>query len=334
MWDTLDNIIRGAQEGPRSCMQWDNDSVDERGGHPYEVYEPEYGWRMAVRLQGSRVMGRCLVNIDPHDESNKTFVRSYKRDENEGYSHSDEGLEAWLRAAGYTKTSGWEGCSIAYKTPTPRYGDREPLLPYLDGDAQNVSVRTSASGKQYFRIVDCGEEYDYESNNTNGRGDPAQRYTCACCGFDFNSLDDSLNAGYYGDDLIGECCSNEFIEVRGRNGSEYYIHMDNAVEVNGDYYHDQYLDDNNIVELNNGDYALADEAVEINGEWYAQDDDRIVTLVDTGDAALCDEDCWQCNESGDWYSTCIDPVEIDGNTYHPDSEAAQAHAAESNETEE
>jgi hypothetical protein len=30
------------------------------------------------------------------------------------------------------------------------------------------------------------------------------------------------------------------------------------------------------------------------------------------------EDCWRCNESGNWYTMDEDSVEVDGESYHPD----------------
>lgn len=335
LWDTLEGIVRAAQEGPRSCMQWDDDSVNERGAHPYEVYEPRFGWRMAVRMEGEQIMGRCLVNIDPHDDSNKVFVRSYRRDPEGGYSHSDEGLEAWLRDAGYSKACGWEGCCIAHKTPaTTRYSRRdEPLLPYLDGDSQHV--RECGSGEHLcFRIVEDGEDYDYDATNTNGFGDEATRYACSCCGELFSDVDESLNAGYYSDELVGPCCADEFVDARGRNGREYYVHIDNTVEVNGRYYHEDYLDDNNIVELYDGSYGHTDDCVCIDDTWYPDDYEYLVLLEDTQEHAIENEGCWRCTESEAWFSDAITPVEIDGHKYHPDSDAAQQHAEEQTETNE
>jgi hypothetical protein len=33
---------------------------------------------------------------------------------------------------------------------------------------------------------------------------------------------------------------------------------------------------------------------------------------------LRDDGCWQCEESGNWYTDSVDYVEVDGSKYHPD----------------
>jgi hypothetical protein len=98
------------------------------------------------------------------------------------------------------------------------------------------------------------------------------------------------------------------------------VHQDNAVyvESQSEHYDEDYLDDNEIIELNNGEYAPLDESVEINGDWYHVEDDRICRTEDTDEFLLVDDGCWQCEESGNWYTDSIDYVEVEGCKYHPD----------------
>ena len=91
------------------------------------------------------------------------------------------------------------------------------------------------------------------------------------------------------------------------------------VDSQSESYDVDYLDDNEIVELNNGEYAPLDEAVEVNGDWYHIEDERICRTEDTDEFLLVNDGCWQCEESGNWYSDSIDFVEVDGNKYHPDN---------------
>ena len=106
----------------------------------------------------------------------------------------------------------------------------------------------------------------------------------------------------------------------GRRGNEYYVHDDYAVYVNGDHYHDDYLSDNNIIELANGDYCHMDDAVyiESSDEWYETDDSDICYAEDTGRYELR-SDCWQDDDSERWYTDATEYVEVDGCKYHPDN---------------
>jgi hypothetical protein len=97
------------------------------------------------------------------------------------------------------------------------------------------------------------------------------------------------------------------------------VNSADAIEADGEWYHDEYLSDNNIVELANGDYTHSDNAVFIEScdEYYHVDDDDIVYAEDTGQHELV-SDCWKCTESGNWYTDDEDSVEVDGDLYHPD----------------
>ena len=115
------------------------------------------------------------------------------------------------------------------------------------------------------------------------------------------------------------CLDDNYTYVTGRRGNEYYVRNDDTVEVDGVYYDMEYLSDNNIVELANGDYAHIDNAVYIDSEdaYYDIDDSDIVYAEDTAQYEM-KHDCWQCDATLKWYTDEIDYVEIDGNTYHPD----------------
>jgi hypothetical protein len=90
------------------------------------------------------------------------------------------------------------------------------------------------------------------------------------------------------------------------------------VDSQSEYYDQDYLDDNEIVELENGEYAPMDEAVEINGDWYHIEDERICRFEDTDEYGLT-EDGWQCAQSCNWYSEdCNKFTEYEGERYHDD----------------
>jgi hypothetical protein len=81
------------------------------------------------------------------------------------------------------------------------------------------------------------------------------------------------------------------------------------------------------LELHDGEYEHTDNAVYIESEdaYYSDGDDDICYAEDSNRYELKDN-CWQCTESGNWYTEDTDNVEVDGDLYHPDHapESAQA----------
>lgn len=104
------------------------------------------------------------------------------------------------------------------------------------------------------------------------------------------------------------------------------------IESQSEYYHQDYLDANDIVYLECGEYESIDNAIEIDGDWYHIDDDRICRTTDTDEYLLCDNGCWQCEESGNWYTDSVDYVEVDGKKYHPSRAPATDDAEEGGDT--
>jgi len=302
--NTSVQMIYHLERGPKSCMQWGESNVDE---HPYQAYAPEHGWGMAVRTIGSDTVGRALV---VKNEAEKYFVRSYFRND-DGYSGRDDVLEAWLKENGYEHRGGWNhGQRLRYIDDSNDCGF---VAPYLDGCNQIVSVVRS---DRYLVIDDDGE---YECGNTNGDADTVNGDDCADCG-DRISSGDGYWVGYHEDSLVCSSCEDGYRMGYGRGGREYRFSEEHAVwvESRGEHYHTDYLDDNNIVELDNGDYEHVDEAIEIDGCWYTQDDERICLFQDTQEWGMqCDG--WQCVASCDWYTDAVEGVEVDGEKYHPDN---------------
>lgn len=317
LWDDVSKIVYSVQEGPHSCMRWGNFNRDT-DTHPYEAYHPDYGWRAAVRLDGSGIItARCLININ-----SKTFVRSYTRKNGE-YSHSDEAIEVWLRDQGFTKAYSWTGCKLARIT-TDRYKD-DFWAPYIDGDCKYVSDMGD-----HLLIDSSG---DYECDRTDGHASSASSHTCDSCG-DRVHEDDLYSIGYHGDEHVGACCLDAYAYVSGRNGCEYYIPRDDAVYVDSQetWYDPEYLSRYDIVELDNGDYEHIDNAVhlEYRDIWVEMDDDCVVycdhsstyehvddcVQLENGNWAL-EDDAWQCEHDEKWYLNEEDSVETEcGKTVH------------------
>ena len=303
----MDRMVYAVINGPRSCMSPSFDILcdDKEERHPYAVYDPSLGWGMAVRTDtDGMVLGRCLVH---ESDDGKGFVRSYKRErEYSSHSGADESIEAYLKSLGYAKWSGWPDHARVMRYPLRREGF---LMPYIDGQNQHVE-----EDGDHFRV----SNYDgWEACNTSGM---LNGHTCTCddCGEGMDE-DDSYSIGYNGDSRVGPCCIDDYSLVQGRRGEPYYVANNDTVEVDGEWYHDEYLDDNDIVSLANGDYAHSDKAVFIEScdEYYHVDDDGICYAENTGQYELRN-DCWKCTESGNWYTDDEDSVEVDGKLYHPD----------------
>jgi len=249
-----------------------------------------------------------------NSDGTKYFVRSYARPANNGgYSETDNGMENWLHEQGYVKESYWrDGEKLAY------YGTCDVFLaPYLDGGDKHVSVDV---GNRCV-VVDSDGEYVCDQTGGCPTDDSGDYFDCEDCG-DRTPDDDGYWIGRGEDTRVCESClNNDYTYVYGRRGNQYYVHNDNVVYVDSqsESYDVDYLDDNEIVELNNGEYAPLDESVEINGDWYHVEDERICRTEDTDEFLLVNDGCWQCEESGNWYTDSIDYVVVDGNKYHPDN---------------
>ena len=331
---TVKEMVHAVNNGPQSCMKWrSSQSITCTDGierHPYEVYDPEYGWHMVLRYDGEEIVGRALCMAQDGDAT-KYWVRSFKKCPSGGtYSNADEYLEAWLKGRGYEHRSGYRrGERMAYyKTDS----HDTPLAPYLDGDDRGVDI---AHGGDWLEI-DEGGEYIFENTNGVPEGG-AERSTCDHCGDSCDEDDLSGIGEEYETRVCGHCLDNHYTCVIGRRGEQYYISDRDAVSVGDEQYDPEYLSANDIVELHNGDYAHIDNAVcvESEGEWYEEGDDEIVR-DHNGDYQLIDN-CWQCEETSEWYTHDeVSPVEVDGCTYHPDNapevEEAKAEEISTNET--
>lgn len=306
-------------KGPRSCMVWDAD----RGRHPYETYCPTLGWHMAVRIYDNDTVGRALCNTDKHGQ--KYFVRTYKKCPNGGYSNADEMLAAWLKSQGYEHHDGYGwGTKLKYISHNSGF-----LAPYLDGHEQRVDVEYVDS-TQHLVIADGGE---YTCNQTDGTTEESGGIECEDCGNRFVDGDGYWVGRYEDSQVCQRCCERSYHYAYSAHGHQRYIHEDNVEYVEGweEYVDTDYLSDNNIVRLENGELCGEDDAVEVDDEWYHNDDERICyddyndrydmrdNLVELEDGSMCaTDDAWQCTVSSNWYSNSVDYELIDDEKVHPD----------------
>lgn len=310
---TIPEMLEIIEHGPSSCMSGEADNWSCLGGHhPYEVYDPQYGWHMAYVKEGDRYTGRVLLN-------DTTWVRTYRRaDVTSIYSSSDDRLNAWLRENGYANAKDWEGFKLRYIRAGNNCGF---VAPYLDGTSKDVDIHHD----EYLRVVGSGEG-EYNCNNTNGDADECARYRCDNCN-DRMDEDDSYTVYRHCDLIVCRYCyESDFIEVIGRRGETYAIRDSDAIEVDGMWYDPEWLSDNNIVMLLDGEYCHQDDAVYVasDGEWYGDDDARICytkagvyelrdDCVELADGEWClADDAWCCEHSGDWYENDVDSVTTKG----------------------
>jgi hypothetical protein len=313
-------LVQAAHEGPHSCMSSYDVYVtcdDNVRRHPYCVYDPALGWGVAVRLVEGRIDGRALINSDGDVD---IFVRSFKRDHDGGYSYSDEKLEAWLQARGYTKAESWEGRRLR------RYqvGNRV-LAAYLDGECRQVTEVNAST-----LVVDYGGEYDFEV--TDGVASRGGRMACECCSVYYDECDMHC-VGHDSSSACEECFDEYYHHVYGRGGEMYYVHENYVVTVNDTPYDENYLYDNNIVCDVDGDYQRQDDCVYVKGEWYLEDDDRVVRCVDEeyrlrryctyveniGWYHDDDPGLWVCSRTGlPHHCDTVEPVFIGSETVHPE----------------
>ena len=318
---TTVEMIHHLQRGPSSCMVWsrgDEDNEDEwiKDGtglphHPYEAYAPEYGWHMAVRMEGSDTVGRALCHTNKNGRN--TFVRSYKK--SSGYSPADEMLEAWLKEQGYRKAGSWDYAMLKY-IPVRRRGDATFIAPYIDGGAQHVNL-SHHEGKTVLVICDEG---DYICNNTDGTADEAEYESCNDCGARIDDGDGYWVGAYEDDHVCTSCVENDYYYAISRGGAHRYIRQSYCVwvESQDEHYDEDYLDYNDIVQIKDGEYEHKDNAVECedDGDWYYTEDYRLVEVdgsyylrdgdlvvyTEDSEEYILKEDAHHCEDDDLWYA--------------------------------
>jgi hypothetical protein len=316
---TMAEMIYHLHRGPTSCMQKPSWDINE---HPYQAYCPTLGWGMAVREAGGDTVGRALVN-----ERTKSYVRTYLK--RESFSHSDHDLEAWLQEQGYSKASDWENTHLKYIERR----NNDFLAPYIDGDLKDVDETVGVDGQRVLVVREGGE---WRCDQTCGNPSSNSGNECEDCG-ERCSEDDGYWVGRGEDRFVCDNCrDNGWTYAYSRGGRERYIESDQTAYVGGDYYDTDYLSDNNIVELDNGDYEHLDNAVYIESAdaYYHVDDSDICyddynnryemrnECVELADGGMChQDDAWQCEHTKEWYSDDVDFVDVCGEKFHPDAVA-------------
>lgn len=291
---TIDAYIDAVQNGPASCMKFESSSsVMRNDDHPYCVYDPDYGWHMAVHKIGDEIWGRCMCLEDGDD---RIFVRSYYRNPNDisGYSGSDNVLEAWLKDQGYRHQCEWpSGSRLAYFENC----DGQIIMPYLDGCRNHIDRRHDG-----LYICDSG---DFQAHSTDGTIEHGE--TCSWCD---ELSGDTTGVGEDGDDRVCESCLEEhYVYAYGRRGNQYFCRYDCAIEVSGEYYDQDYLSDNDIVQIDcggcDGEYAHDDDVTrDYHGNnWHCRDEGIVLIQHGIREGSYFPKtETWTCAHTGNFYT--------------------------------
>jgi hypothetical protein len=317
---TTSEMVDVIENGPASCMSKDRGRFpDDR--HPYEAYAPEFGWHMAVYMEGGNYTGRALCN-------GTDYVRSYRADTGSTYSSSDDRLEAWLRDQGYTKTGAWVGYRL--KRIDVRGNNCGFLAPYLDGHTKYVS-----ECGDHLEVVNDASDAEWEFDQTGGDADNISGDSCSDCGDRIREGDGYWTGMHEEDHVCESCIDNHYTRVYGRNCNQYYLHdNENIISVGGESYDASYLSDNGIVELADGDHVHSDDAIYIDrlDEHHLADDcvhcehsDEYELARDCEQLAngewAHEDDVWRCEHSGEYYLQDEEGIQYEtecGKTVHID----------------
>ena len=168
IWDTKEGIISSVELGPQSCMKSsygsipfltsDNETLLQYHAgtanaaevpwhrHPYFVYNPEYGWRAAVRYAS----GKPTVSKNWVAGTVATQVKAYV------YDDADNLFEVQVAASGtgYVQTAIGAQANLVFNAPNATTGQSTSAL--------NATLIAAASQGQ-FRIVGFGPEGIYDA---------------------------------------------------------------------------------------------------------------------------------------------------------------------------
>ena len=347
--DTMEGIICGVEFGPQSCMKSsygsipfgkdDDDDVNMLVGwargeepdanvpwyrHPYSVYQPAYGWKMAV-ITIPKGLGEYGSSVETYQAralvlettKHKCFVRTYQRPVTAGsFSEASHRLEALLTEAGYTKRDSWPSGTMLAKVDHPDDRWASFMAPYIDGSERGVSDHGD-----HLCIAHNG--YEYMCDNTDGTpGDKQEDLrTCDDCSYEAHEESDTWSwVGIHEDHCVCESCADHYVDVMrsSPSGRGYRVFRENTenyqvaeiVDSCGDYT-ETYLwtsqPPDGYIETQEGWCHENDAVLVTNGDWYPRDySSRRITVVELER---------ECPDTGASYALEEDAVEIDGKWY-------------------
>lgn len=142
------------------------------------------------------------------------------------------------------------------------------IAPYLDGD---MAIDWN-DGDSECTIVESGR---FAAQSTEGYVE-TDTTTCDCCGDRYDS-DDLTYSDYHEENICDSCVEEYYVRAIVGSGSSDLIHLDNAVEINDDWY----LSDDAFLE------SMGFRYVDGSNEWFHKDD--VVYLYYLSEYVLLDE---------------------------------------------
>lgn len=209
--------------GVRSCM---------KGTSSVRVYAHEKSvLRLAYLEDGAGdVIARCIVR----DDDEKGWLRVYP--DHNGYSEGRFLLDH-LRAVGYADEINLDGVLLKVIDANNGY-----VCPYLDcgnDGTQNVQL-VRRDGEEYLLVDSNG---DMEATNADGYVNAGRQ--CDECGDTF--CEDDMNWMESSEETVCNYCRDQhYTYAYGRNGYREYFPNDEVIEADGDYYHQDYLSENDV----------------------------------------------------------------------------------------
>ena len=269
--------LRAGRDGVTSCMTHSVCNYETCGDfHPVDAYG-NGDWRVALLMDTvmGEISARALVN---HKHS--CFVRTYGREANT--------LQDRLEEHGYAFRRSWpEGSELLLI----RDDDGNVVAPYLDGDEKYASI-CYVNGKERF-IIDGGS---IDLSSTGGIWRERESIWCDHCEEYVDDDEDDMEHSDYHGMSICRSCIDSYTRARTRNRSWDWIDNDSVVEVDGEFYHDQYLEEYDIVYVECiSEYMFTYQVLDdIRGEYVPKD--GAVQLAHPnadGDEAFISERDWR-----------------------------------------
>lgn len=246
--------LRAGRDGVTSCMTYCVNEYQTYGDfHPVDAYG-NGDWRVALLMDTvmGEISARALVN---HKHS--CFVRCYGREANT--------LRYRLEEKGYTFSTSWpEEAELLLI----RDDDGNVVVPYVDGDTKYASI-VYRDGKE--RVILDGGNIDLSS--TSGIWREREQMWCDHCEeYVDDDEDDMEHSDYHGMSICRICIDN-YNRAFSRHRCRDWILSEDTVEVDGEHYHDQYLEDYDIVYVESAsEYMFTHQVIDdIKGEYVPQD---------------------------------------------------------------
>ena len=256
------------------------ESTDKRGWE--DIYDSEVNSCMkgesAVRIYAHPLSDLKLAYLSSSEGTiARCIVREGREDLEEYYSNNSE-MRGWVRiypddngnpegrflldylkSNGYPERTNLDGCLLEYE----RESDNECICPYIDagnGGAQKADIVTYHVDGRDQKFLQIHDDGDYDCANTSGF---ASRADCECddCG-EYFCDDDMTYVGRNDDSRVCNGCLDNYNYAHTRNRDQANIYYENTIEVNGEYYDEEYINQYDIYQCEASDnYYHIDDMV-------------------------------------------------------------------------